>query len=204
MSQRIPLSRATATACSSCVQCNCRGSVAPPDATYVAPTTSNSNQSTQTQKESPPVVPKLEISIPGLTFTDKIEFCSDASITDMSKCPANERTFVVPWLGQYIEAIYKWALRAIAILAIFMIMLGGVQWILSRGDPTGIASAKSKISSSIIAVVIILGVNLILSLINPELTILKPITIGRVATINFERIGSPGVGADGQAKVDSG
>jgi len=168
--------------CGSCSQCGCGAN---------AQTSSNSNQGeVQTQKESPPVVPIQEVPIPGLTFTNKIEFCSDTSITDISKCPINERTLVVPWLSQYIVAIYKWALRAIAILAIFMIMLGGVQWIISRGSPTGIASAKSKIGASIIAVVIILCVNIILSLINPELTILKPIIIGRIATINYDAIRS--------------
>lgn len=158
---------------------------AQPGTVPVVPQSSNNQQ--QQLPETPVVVPTQEVPIPGLTFTNKIEFCSsNPDLTDMSQCPSGDRVFVIPWLGQYIIAIYKWALRAIIILAIFMIMLGGVQWIVSRGSPTGIASAKSKIGASIVAVVIILCVNLILSLINPQLTILKPITIGRIATINLE------------------
>ena|GEM_PF-2387743 len=181
--------KATGIACDKCDKCGCRGSIAPPDVTSVTPVTPNSSPpgSLEQPKESPPVLPTLQIPIPGLTFTNKIEFCSsNPDLTDMSQCPAGDRVFVVPWLGQYIIAIYKWALRAVVILAIFMIMLGGVQWIVSRGSPAGITSAKSKIGASIIAVVIILCVNIILSLINPELTILKPITIGRIATIDLE------------------
>jgi hypothetical protein len=170
------------------VWCNKNGQngAVQPGTVPVIPQSSDNQQKQPTA--TPPVVPKLQINIPGFTgFTNKIEFCfSNPDLTDMSQCPAKDRVFAIPWLAQYIIAIYQWALRAIVILAIFMIMLGGVQWIISHGNPTAISSAKSKIGASIIAVVIILCVNLILSLINPQLTILKPITLNRVARVDLE------------------
>ena len=98
----------TATPCSACAECACTGSIAPPDVTYVAPSASTPSSPGQLeQPETPVVVPTQEVPIPGLTFTNKIEFCSsNPDLTDMSQCPTGDRVFVIPWLGQYLSLIH--------------------------------------------------------------------------------------------------
>ncbi|MDD2647157.1 MAG: M23 family metallopeptidase, partial [Patescibacteria group bacterium] len=115
-------------------------------------------------------------------FSKDIQVCLEEGKT-LDECQKGKTGYSIPWIGEYLIAVYKWAVRAIAILAVIIIMWGGLQWILARGNSSAITEAKSKISSALIGIVIIVGMNVFLSAINPNLTILKPITLGKIEPI---------------------
>lgn len=145
-------------------------------------------QPTKEEKETPVVVPELQIQIPGFKgFTKEIEICLEEGKT-LEECSKGQRGYAIPWLGEYIVAIYKWSIGAIAIIAIIMIMVGGFQWLMAAGNVGKISDAKSRITYAVIGLVIILTSNLILYSINPNLTIFQPLIIGKIERIEIESI----------------
>lgn len=51
----------------------------------------------------------------------------------------------------------SWLLYVATALAILMLMWGGIQWIMSSGDPEKVASAKKKLTFAIIGLVVSVG-----------------------------------------------
>jgi hypothetical protein len=83
-------------------------------------------------------------------------------------------------LAKYIEALYKWGIRVIAILAIVMIIKAGFTWMVSAGNPALISKARNQIISAIVGLILILGANIFLSSINPVLTKLKSLNLQKI------------------------
>ncbi|MBI3576532.1 hypothetical protein HY086_00645 [Candidatus Gottesmanbacteria bacterium] len=74
----------------------------------------------------------------------------DPSIT--IKQPANIK---IGDLGQLISAVVGALLVIAALLAFFFLILGGIQWITSGGDKTGMEAARNKITHAIVGLVIV-------------------------------------------------
>lgn len=156
------------------------------------------------------IPPELQVNIPGFqgftTEEGKIKKCAECKDSDIlpEDCPPEQCAswvYEIPWIGEYFLAIYKWSVGAIALLAVIMIMINGVRWMIAHGEAPKIGEAKKGITYAVTGLIFILLTHQILSLIDPRLTIFKPITIGVIKRIE-ERIGSPGVGVEGQEKVD--
>ena len=75
-------------------------------------------------------------------------------------------------LAEYIAAWYQWMLYAGVIIAVVMIMIGGVQYMAGKGMGQ-IDAAKKRIQSAIIGLVILFGAYIILSTVNPQLVLLQ-------------------------------
>lgn len=71
-------------------------------------------------------------------------------------------------LGQYLQVIYVWAVRIAAILAVVVIMVGGLLWLTSAGADR-LGKAKELIGNAVIGLLIAVGSYLILQTINPDL-----------------------------------
>ena len=85
-------------------------------------------------------------------------------------------------IGQYIRAIYKYAIGIVGILAAVVLMIGGVMWIVAGGSSTMIGEAKSWIGASLTGLVLALMSYLILATINPALVDLKTTEIKKVTS----------------------
>jgi hypothetical protein len=85
-------------------------------------------------------------------------------------------------IGQYIRAIYKYAIGIVGILAAVVLMIGGVMWIVAGGNSTMIGEAKSWIGASLTGLILALCSYLILATVNPALVNLKTSTITPVIT----------------------
>ncbi|MFA5413161.1 MAG: pilin [Patescibacteria group bacterium] len=108
------------------------------------------------------VTPELEIPLPTLP--------SLSGFTDLTlQGEAGSRYFWVPWIGQYIAAIYKYAIGIVGILSGIMIVVGGLLWLTAGGAADRISTAKSFIESSLVGLVIALTSYLLLYAINPNL-----------------------------------
>jgi hypothetical protein len=121
--------------------------------------------------------------------TDAINACNDGQIIGSSGEPepagfclpvgqaqtqikiAGEGSFAN--IADFIQYIYKYSFIVAAVLATIMVILSGIQWIVSGGDSSKIQSAKKRIGGSIIGVLILATSYVILQTINPALVNLR-------------------------------
>lgn len=132
--------------------------------------TTTTSTATAKQADLPKfIMPQLQITIPALKLTDPAEICR---YNDDGSYYCN-----VPWISQYIQAIYNYSLAIAGILAALVLMAGGLVWLISAGDASKVTLAKELIGGSI-AGLIILGCSvMLLRQINPELTAFGPLGI---------------------------
>jgi len=88
-------------------------------------------------------------------------------------------------LAEFIQELYKWAVRIIAVLAVIMIMVAGFQWMTAMGNPSKIAQAKDKITSSLMALILVLGAHFLFSYISPALVHLKNLEILKIEKVEL-------------------
>lgn len=115
-------------------------------------------------------VPNLSVKIPGLVF-DK---------------PYEQGGYLhIPYLAQYISAIYKLMIAFASIGVVLTVMISGVQWMMARGDAGTVSSAKESISKAVTALFILLGIVAVTNLVNPELTSLKGVVLRKIDPIPY-------------------
>ena len=118
-------------------------------------------------------VPCLSVPIPGLKFS-QITVDKNGDIT----------TLRIPYLAQYINAVYGWAIGAGMVFAATMAIFGGFQYV-TAGDSGRGAKALQRVKDSVTGLVITLGAYLILNTINPVLTNLPTLDIETVRGEGF-------------------
>lgn len=111
--------------------------------------------------------PKLQIPI------DTIKFSAPQRCGGTDQNPV----YCVGWIGQYIVGIYQYAIGIVGILAAVVLMFGGLIWLTAGGNATQIGNAKAWIGASLTGLVIALCSYMILYLVNPDLTIFRPLQI---------------------------
>jgi soluble lytic murein transglycosylase-like protein len=72
-------------------------------------------------------------------------------------------------IGEYIQLVYQFALGIVGIIAVTLIMFGGVRWIAAAGNESMISEAKETITSAVTGLVIALLSYTILAFINPQI-----------------------------------
>lgn len=72
-------------------------------------------------------------------------------------------------IGDYIKAIYKYAIGIVGILAAVMLMIGGLIWLTAGGSAERIGKAKEYIGASLTGLILALCSFIILATINPAL-----------------------------------
>jgi len=85
----------------------------------------------------------------------------------------------------YMSAIYEWAVGAIAIIAVIMIMIAGFQWMTAAGNASAIGQAKSRISSSLIGLLLAVGAYSLLNFINPSLVHLRSLDLQDIENVDL-------------------
>ncbi len=149
------------------------------------------------------VQPNLEINIPGVVFTPAIQ--KDGKLT-------------INWIAEYIAGIYKYLLGIAVTVAIVMIMIGGLQYVLSAGGGD-VKKAKKRINDAIIGLILLFSVYLILFAVNgPRLTAFNALTLSQIPTISYPEedepdsvngvvstnvgdVSGPGIGGPGALKI---
>ncbi len=125
------------------------------------------------EEEADYIVPDLNIDIPGFDGFSTPTKSSDGSQTSVN------------FLAEYINAVYGWILGAAALVAVVMMMLGGLQYVLARGKPKYIEKAKTRITNAITGMVLLLAAYNIAFLIDPRLTNLDEIGVTNVEGIEY-------------------
>ncbi|NTW30580.1 MAG: hypothetical protein HGA33_04830 [Candidatus Moranbacteria bacterium] len=94
-------------------------------------------------------------------------FAADGfTYTPLEPIPGSEDAAKLP---EYITAIYKFALWAVGIAAMFMITIGGAMYLTSAGNTSALGNAKGVITDAIIGLVLALAAWFLLNLINPDI-----------------------------------
>ncbi|MFC1787754.1 pilin [Patescibacteria group bacterium] len=90
-------------------------------------------------------------------------------------------------LGNYIDFMYQFLLGIATTIAIVLIMVGGLQYVLSAGSGD-VSKAKERIKNSMIGLVLLMGAYLILFTVNPDLVKLTvpQLPMVRAANLNFK------------------
>ncbi len=80
-------------------------------------------------------------------------------------------------IAEYIKQIYQYAIGVVAIIAVVVMMIGGVLWMTAGGNTTQVSTAKSYISGSLLGLLLILFSFVILKTVNPDLVNFKVTSI---------------------------
>ena len=78
-------------------------------------------------------------------------------------------TKAVKDIGQYIATAYQFGIGVAMILAVVMMMIGGVRYLVAGGDAGAVTKAKANISDAIMGLALALGSYLILNTVNPRI-----------------------------------
>ncbi len=110
--------------------------------------------------------PTNKIQIPGLNYSD-IEQVDEAGDTYL----------YIPFLGEYLSAIYRYLVVFAGLLAVIIIIISGIQWSASGGNSGTIESAKNRIIGALTGLGLAVGSYIILYTINPELVAFRSLKI---------------------------
>ncbi len=110
--------------------------------------------------------PVVRIKIPGLSFTENKEVKDDTG-----------SYIVIPFLGEYLAALYKYGVVVSAIFAVVMLINNGLKWSISGGSPEKIKDAQTRIFQSITGLLLAIGSYVLLFYINPELVQFKNLRV---------------------------
>jgi len=116
-------------------------------------------------------IPEFQVQIPGL---------KKLSTVNCVPGPSEGYRCEVPWLGEYVIALYNYGLSIAGILAALVLMAGGVFWLISGGDASKITQAKDLILGSITGLLILVCSYILLIQVNPDLIKFKSITIDTI------------------------
>ncbi len=83
-------------------------------------------------------------------------------------------------IGEYIVAIYNYAVAVIGILAAVILVFGGLKWILAGGSPERLTEAKGWIGASLTGLLLVMISYILLTMINPRLTDFQILSINPV------------------------
>lgn len=90
---------------------------------------------------------------------------------------ANVKTINNNSIGEYIRAIYNYAIGIVGILATVVMMIGGIVWITAGGNQTRVGEAKAWIGASLSGLVLALASYTILAAVNPNLVNFQPLPL---------------------------
>ena len=119
-----------------------------------------------------PVIPILNVPIPGLDFGDSVTYDSEGN---------QQANF----LAKYIDALYRYLIVIAAVVAIVMVMVGGLQYILSRGNAEAVKKAKERITNAVIGLVLLFAAYDIAFLLDPDTVRFESLSI---KTVPFQEV----------------
>src|SRR3989338_71305 len=112
----------------------------------------------QSTNETGLTAPQLQIDIPTLRF---------------SANPGD-------WTGEYIAAVYKYAVGIVGIVAAAVMMFGGLLWLTAGGASEKGSEAKEWIKARLTGLILALTSYTILSVVNPDLVNFRSLNITKI------------------------
>jgi hypothetical protein len=99
------------------------------------------------------------------------------SITQDKCANADAQCYKIPWIAIYISAAYKYGVVLGSMLAVIMLMIGGIMYMMAGLNQTLVSKGKSYITGAVLGLTLLLGSYVMLNTINPNLTKLAPVEV---------------------------
>ncbi|MEY4745095.1 MAG: hypothetical protein RL272_1040, partial [Candidatus Parcubacteria bacterium] len=127
-------------------------------------------QTTNTTSER--IGPMLSVNIPDLTFGRIVNGAG------MAGAGTTAQNYIdVPWISNYIAAVYRYAITIATVLAGVMFVVGGFQYVTAGGDAGRVQKGKQRITDALIGLLLTFGAFIILLTINPDLVSLTSLQL---------------------------
>ena len=150
------------------------------DPTMVNTAASNGLSDAAADTKADFLVPILNVQIPGFEGFTTPTISADGGYVSVN------------FIAEYINGIYGWIIAAAALVAVVMMMIGGLQYTLSRGKSKYIEKAKTRITNAITGLVLLLASYSIAFLIDPNTTTLSSLDLANVEGIEADLKGQGG------------
>ena len=152
------------------------GSVASVQSIALAQSTppAQQNVAEPSEEETPtidPVLLQLQVMIPGFDQSDIIRVGAGE---DVNGCRLGY--VCIKTIESYLNALYRWAAGAAVILAITIMMIGGVEWMTGSAVGT-IDKGKKRIQNALLGLLFVFGTTTLLSFINPDIVALRSVDV---------------------------
>ena len=130
------------------------------------------NYGTSSSVISTITAPQLNVQIPNLVFANNITISKDKPVA------------AIPFLAQYISAVYNYLIGIVVFVAAIMIIFGGFKYILGStlGD---IQSGKKTVTDAIIGLVLVFSSYTIIAVLNPAAVNFSGLNVPVIQTIPF-------------------
>lgn len=129
---------------------------------------------------------KAEAAEPKFKLPDYVFQIPIGTLSKLNTVDCSSGTCEIPFIAQYISAVYKYGLSIAGVLGVLMLMAAGLLWIVSGGDSGKITTAKNLIIGSVTGLILLVGLNLFLTFINPDLVNPQAITLESIERKNLE------------------
>jgi cell wall-associated NlpC family hydrolase len=129
------------------------------------------------------IAPDPNITIPGISFTEA-EAIKKRAVERAQR--ENAYIIEIPYLAEYIQGIYRYAVGIAGAIAVIVIVVAGFQWSTSGGNPETISAAKKRIQNAVIGLILLLSSYSILYAINPNLVQFYSLQVPYVMKENLE------------------
>ncbi len=126
-------------------------------------------------KPSVPVIPILNVPIPGLDLTGAVS--------------KNGGVVTSSLISLYIQAAYRFLLVAGSLMAIVMLMVGGLEYVIAGGSSKRVEKAKTRIKNAIMGLILLFAAFDLAFLISPQTVAFVPLkieSIKKLETIELE------------------
>ncbi|KKR06536.1 MAG: hypothetical protein UT32_C0018G0038 [Parcubacteria group bacterium GW2011_GWC2_39_14] len=135
------------------------------------------NATTRSAKDVGAIDIRDQIVVPLGDYNDIGEATMAPCFIDKDGNPSEEQCWHIPWLAKYIGNMYRYGVVIGSILAVLMIMIGGVMYLIGGLNPNMIKHGKELITGAVTGLVLLLGSYVLLNTINPNLVNLQPIKV---------------------------
>lgn len=162
----------------SCPDSNTKESASNADCSAKRPTINHMCCCSKATAPTTPAEPKFKL--PDYKFQIPI-----GTLTNLKTVDCSEGTCNIPFLANYIQAIYKYGLSVAGVLGVLMLMAAGLLWLVSGGDSGKVGQAKKMIFGSVFGLLLLVGLSLFLSFINPDLAVTKILSLPSIKKIEI-------------------
>jgi len=109
----------------------------------------------------------LLISIVSILFLGILPASAAVSIPTIAGIPKDATA------AEFIVYFFNLMVAVGGLIAVVIVIMAGIEWMTSDGNPSKIESAKDKIKNTLLGVAVLMGCYVILNIINPTLTTVK-------------------------------
>jgi len=121
------------------------------------------------------IPPQINVPLPGLPAWTKQTIKGGESVS-------------IPYMADYLIAIYKYSLVILSIVAVVALMIGGILYMTSGALPGNVAKAKDIMKGSVSGLLLLVSSYLMLNLINPDLVNLESFKLETITGEDLSKV----------------